>query len=71
MEFVLCYEFYFRRKVQHTVSVWREKFYLGYSYISATEEEKRKVELKAYNMPDYPRDGSIKIIDGIIVVKNG
>ncbi len=45
--------------------------YLGYSYIPATEDEKKRAELKAKDMPNYPQDGSIKIIDGVIVVKRG
>ena len=44
---------------------------LGYSYIPATEDEKKRAELKAKDMPNYPQDGSIKIIDGVIVVKRG
>lgn len=31
----------------------------------------KRAELKAKDMPNYPQDGSIKIIDGVIVVKRG
>ena len=45
------------------------KNYLGYNYKTISEENKKKIEEKTKNMPEYPKDGSIQIIDNVIVVK--
>ena len=50
--------------------VWRDYIdtWLGYrpQYTDASSFEKRQEVL---DMPSYPADGSIKIIDGVVVVK--
>lgn len=43
--------------------------YLGYNYKTVSEENKKKIEEKTKNMPEYPKDGSIQIINNVIVVK--
>ena len=44
---------------------------LGYSYNKPTSKEKKKImeNPKVWEMPVYPDDGSIEVIDDIIVVR--
>lgn len=45
--------------------------YVGYSFNSVSDEERELFSSKAevQQMPSYPNDGSIKVIDGVLVVK--
>ena len=45
--------------------------YLGYFYTPASEEIVQKLESETKDMPSYPDSGSIKVIDGTVVVKRG
>ena len=43
--------------------------YCGYQYTSATDVEISEREERINSMPLYPADGSIQIVDGVVVVK--
>ena len=45
--------------------------YLGYSYEPVSDEVQKKLEMEAKDMPSYPDSESIKVIDGVVVVKRG
>ena len=48
---------------------WRE--YIGFTpdYVEGKELEEIAQKQETVNMPCYPKDGSIKIIDGTVIVK--
>ena len=51
---------------------WKEtmKMWCGFSPVYATTEEKEKIDTNAIvKMPAYPDKGSVKYIDGVVVVK--
>ncbi len=51
---------------------WEEtmKLWCGFSPVKATDEEAEAVDPAAvYAMPEYPADGSVKMVDGVVVVK--
>lgn len=50
---------------------WFMQNYLGYFYTPASEEIVQKLESETKDMPSYPDSGSIKVIDGTVVVKRG
>ena len=50
---------------------WFMSNYLGYSYEPVSDEVQKKLEMETKDMPSYPDSGSIKVIDGVIVVKRG
>lgn len=43
--------------------------YCGYQYTAATEEEIMARKEQIQSMPLYPEDGSVQVIDGVVVVK--
>ena len=43
----------------------------GIFYTPASEEIVQKLESETKDMPSYPDSGSIKVIDGTVVVKRG
>ena len=45
--------------------------YLGYSYEPVSDEVQKKLKMETKDMPSYPYSGSIKVIDGVVVVKRG
>ena len=45
--------------------------YLGYSYEPVSDEVQKKAGMEAKDMPSYPDSESIKVIDGVVVVKRG
>ena len=50
---------------------WFMQNYLGYFYTPASEEMVQKLESETKDMPSYLDSGSIKVIDGTVVVKRG
>lgn len=48
---------------------WFLRNYLGYTYTPVSDEIQKTLEEQTVDMPSYPDDGSIKVIDGVVVVK--
>lgn len=45
--------------------------YRGDSYEPVSDEVQKKLKMEAKDMPSYPDSGSIKVIDGVVIVKRG
>lgn len=43
--------------------------YLGYFYEPVSDEVQKKLKMETKDMPSYPDSGSIKVIDGVVIVK--